>query len=1083
MKKLTIFFLLFCLYFVTFGAYLENVPTQLVQPNGEVLNLFITGDEFYRNVHDSEGYSIVPGDDGWYYYAMYDAALDELVPSTYRVTMSRNFALPMEKRLGISQEKYMEKRRAFYEPTGCSPSGASKNSILKDLADAKTTQQMNNIVICIGFSNTTSMTNGFSYVDGMFNSNPNNNMRDFFSAMSYGKLDLQSHFYPPADGNVLRFYQDPNPRNYYQPYSSSNTIGYQGENQRIEREQTLLINAVNWVNEYWPVPNELNLDINDDGNCDFISFVVYGNVGGWNDLLWPHKWSLFYGTVFINGKKIEEYNFELDGSTTYFSNNVFCHEGFHVLSAPDLYHYYNYTSLKAVNTWDLMDYNYLTKPQSMCAYLKYRYGHWVPAPIATTINKTYEIFPFYFNDGSDPEKPILYRIPLTGTSSQFSTVEYRKRAGTNYDIYLPNEGFLIYRINANFEGNAGFDGTTEFDEVYLYRPGSSQTNGVYSQGNLDEAPYNPYNGKTVFNSTTNPKPCQSNGTAETTQNINNILYDSETDSYTFYYGDPENRNFSVNKTELLLEMASGATGTLTITSNVLWRIAIPENASSWLSVSKTKGLNTETVTFTALTENTNEEPRVALVTLTGNGQTLYVNVIQNSQNSDYIVIGVSANPQEGGTVSGGGIYHLEDPVTITASPNSGYEFINWTVGDELFSTDANYSFPATAHISLVANFSLLPPSTFFEDNFDEYVAGQPLIGQGIEPWRTWTQPTPSSENPMVVNAKKVTKPNSILIQNNNDLIFPFDNLTTGRYSIEFDFFIPSGGNGAYFNVQHINPPGAEWAFEVYFYNNGKGYIEVGDQTKNFNCKADQWFHIFMEIDLDIDQVFMDIDGKSVYTGPFHYQSDNINGTNQLGGVNFFAGSATPDPSNPDETLPGTYYIDNFKVMLFPILTTVSVTANPSAYGTASGAGTYNLGDNVTVFAIAKDQYHFVNWTKNNEIISTDAAYFFTLNNPVSLVAVFKAGQGVDDLDQIGDFKVYPNPATNELTITNYELGPELNSGTNIEIFDVYGKKISQISNLKSQVLEHINISQLPSGVYFIKIIHSKGFSVQKFIKN
>jgi hypothetical protein len=196
----------------------------------------------------------------------------------------------------------------------------------------------------------------------------------------------------------------------------------------------------------------------------------------------------------------------------------------------------------------------------------------------------------------------------------------------------------------------------------------------------------------------------------------------------------------------------------------------------------------------------------------------------------------------------------------------------------------------------------------------------------------------------------------------------------------------------------------------------------------------------------------------------------------LGGVNFFAGS-------PDPNLPGTYYIDNFKVMLFPILTTVSVTANPSAYGTASGAGTYNLGDNVTVFAIAKDKYHFVNWTKNNEIISTDAAYSFTLNNPVSLVAVFKTGQGVDDLDQIGDFKVYPNPATNELTIDNGVLNLIQETIDNVVIFDIYGRAISSYHLISSSSNYHINIAHLSSGVYFIKIIHSKGFSVEKFIKN
>ena len=700
MKKLFALFLLINLCLASFGAYLENVPTQLAQPNGEVLNLFITGDEFFRRVHDSEGYSIVPGADGWYYYALYDATKDELVPSEYTVTFSRSFELPMATGLGISREKYMKIREDYYAPTGCDANGISQNSILKNLANAKTTQQINNIVICIGFSDTQEMTNNFTYVDGLFNSNPDNNMRDFFSTMSYNKLDVVSHFYPPEDGTILRFYQAPNPRSYYE------SVGPSGSDpNRVYEEQTLLKDAVEWVNANYPIPQDINLDIDGDGDCDFISFVIYGGVGDWSWMLWPHKWSLYYYDVYINGKRVWNYNFELDGTPTYFSSNVFCHEGYHVLGAPDLYHYYNYTDRKAVNTWDIMDYSYLTKPQSMSAYMKYKYGNWITNLPTATVNKTYEVFPFYYNDGSDSEKPIMYRIPMTGTSSQYSLVEYRKRAGTNYDAYLPNEGLLIYRINTYMSGNAGFDGYSEFDEVYLYRPGSSQSpgSGVYTNGDLDQAPYNHSNGKTAFNSTTNPKPCQSNGNAENTQNINNILYDNVTDSYTFFYGDPINRNISLDKTELLLEKQSGSEGTVTVTSNVLWRISIPSAAASWLTASKTKELNNGAVIFTTLTENTTGTDRAIDVTFTGNGKTFTVNVIQKSA-GDIITVTVSANHVEGGTVTGGGEYNVGDEVTVIATANEGYKFVNWSEDNSIVSTNASYNFTATNNITLVAEF-------------------------------------------------------------------------------------------------------------------------------------------------------------------------------------------------------------------------------------------------------------------------------------------------------------------------------------------------------------------------------------------
>jgi len=635
MRNLVVFVLFICLFSTSYGAYLEKVPFQLVQPNGEILNVFITGDEFFRRVHDKEGYSIVIRDDGWYCYAIYDEVNDELVPSEYIVSSAKQVQLPMDKWLGISNTKYLEKRQIYYAPTRCHPSGASEKSILEDLAGARTTQQINNIVICIGFSDTEAMTNNFNHVNGMLHSNTNNNLRDFFLEMSYNKLDITSHFYPPADGNVLRFYQDENPRDYYRPYDAvDNPTGYSSYNQRTTREQTMLKNAINWVNENYPIPTDLNLDINNDGDCDYITFIIQGQVDGWNDLLWPHKWSLYLFNESINGKRVWDFNFMLDGTYYYFDVGTFAHEGNHVLGAPDLYQYN--AGLTPVGMWDLMA-SSSTRPQSMSAYMKFRYGRWIYSNYthtnfpAATINKTYEIFPFYFNDGSDPEKPIMHRIPMTGTTSQYSVIEYRKKFGTNYDSALPNEGLLIYRINTNMIGNAGFNGTSVFDEIFVYRPGSTQSGSSYSQGNLNQAPYNSVN-RTAFNSSTDPKPYFSNGTAETVQNINNIQYDSTTDSYTFFYGDPVNRTMSLSTSKLLLTQTAGSSKEIEVTSNVKWNVTILSGASSWLSASVKKGLNNGTVEFTTLSDNDTNTDRYAKVVFSDNNHTFNVTVTQSCLN-------------------------------------------------------------------------------------------------------------------------------------------------------------------------------------------------------------------------------------------------------------------------------------------------------------------------------------------------------------------------------------------------------------------------------------------------------------------
>ena len=67
-------------------------------------------------------------------------------------------------------------------------------------------------------------------------------------------------------------------------------------------------------------------------------------------------------------------------------------------------------------------------------------------------------------------------------------------------------------------------------------------------------------------------------------------------------------------------------------------------------------------------------------------------------------ITVSADPEEYGTVTGGGDYDEGETCTITATPNLEYEFINWTKDGVEVSTDATYSFTVTENASYVAHF-------------------------------------------------------------------------------------------------------------------------------------------------------------------------------------------------------------------------------------------------------------------------------------------------------------------------------------------------------------------------------------------
>ncbi|HHT23320.1 MAG TPA: starch-binding protein, partial [Bacteroidales bacterium] len=69
--------------------------------------------------------------------------------------------------------------------------------------------------------------------------------------------------------------------------------------------------------------------------------------------------------------------------------------------------------------------------------------------------------------------------------------------------------------------------------------------------------------------------------------------------------------------------------------------------------------------------------------------------------------------------------------------------------------------------------------------------------------------------------------------------------------------------------------------------------------------------------------------------------------------------------------------------------TVSVSANPAEGGTVTGGGSYESGTSCTVTAIAYGGYIFTGWTENNEVVSTELSYTFTVEKDRTLTANFE----------------------------------------------------------------------------------------------
>jgi len=87
-------------------------------------------------------------------------------------------------------------------------------------------------------------------------------------------------------------------------------------------------------------------------------------------------------------------------------------------------------------------------------------------------------------------------------------------------------------------------------------------------------------------------------------------------------------------------------------------------------------------------------------------------------------ITVTVNPAEGGTVAGTGYYEGGTICTLTATPNEGYLFLNWSKNGEVVSTDSTYSFIVAGDADLAANFAEEGDMCFITfDLYDSYGDG------------------------------------------------------------------------------------------------------------------------------------------------------------------------------------------------------------------------------------------------------------------------------------------------------------------------------------------------------------------------
>jgi len=164
-------------------------------------------------------------------------------------------------------------------------------------------------------------------------------------------------------------------------------------------------------------------------------------------------------------------------------------------------------------------------------------------------------------------------------------------------------------------------------------------------------------------------------------------------------------------------------------------------------------------------------------------------------------LSVSANPATGGTVTGAGTFAKGSSVAVTATPNTGYVFTNWTEAGVAISTSASYPLTLTGNRTLVANFTAIPSGSFAVNLSSSPAAGGSTGGSGSYTTGSTvtTTATPAAgytftnwtENGVIVSTSSSYQ---FVIAANRTLVANFKIIPASQFALVLSANPPQGGS-------------------------------------------------------------------------------------------------------------------------------------------------------------------------------------------------------------------------------------------------------------------------------------------------
>ena len=145
----------------------------------------------------------------------------------------------------------------------------------------------------------------------MFNSMDQPSLKDYYDEVSSGQLTINSHLRPYSPGNIISI-QNSHNRGYYSPFDLfNNPTGYIDDaTKQIRMGQ--LVSETLWSLDGM-LEDSINLDNDNNGRVDGLTFIINGPTDLWGNLLWPTHYTYGVSAGSLNGKEVWEWIFDFEG--------------------------------------------------------------------------------------------------------------------------------------------------------------------------------------------------------------------------------------------------------------------------------------------------------------------------------------------------------------------------------------------------------------------------------------------------------------------------------------------------------------------------------------------------------------------------------------------------------------------------------------------------------------------------------------------------------------------------------------------------------------------------------------------------